>query len=345
MKILKKVLGIIVFWGIGIFLFVTISYLLRPVNDDFFRERVTGFYAEDDETLDIVTTGSSAMYFYFNNPYLWGEFGLTSYNFATPSQSNFLLEDLVDEVLKTQSPQLFVVETRKMILAEEKSLNSNRFTFVHDNMKYSWNRIELINSLYDTWPERFSAYLDILTYHDSWEEFTEENLQFYDNERAHELKGWKNYKKVTKIKAPVIEEGTETAAISEVSEKALIQFMNKCKEENIQVLFLATPWKIGKENQKKNRYLGELIESYGFQFLDCNLYFEEIGLDVEHDFYNKTHTNMVGAEKVTKFVGNYILEHYDLNLEHSAEVTENWNRVLDTYNTQAEEIRAGILSK
>lgn len=41
MKILKKVLGIIVFWGIGIFLFVTISYLLRPVNDDFFQR--TGY--------------------------------------------------------------------------------------------------------------------------------------------------------------------------------------------------------------------------------------------------------------------------------------------------------------
>lgn len=342
MKKIKKIVGILAFFGIGVWLFVTISYLLRPVNDDFFRDRVTGFYAEEENTLDIVTTGSSAMYFYFNNPYLWEEYGLTSYNFATPSQSNFLLEELVDEIRKTQDTKLLVVETRKMIVADEKDLNADRFTFVYDNMKYSWNRIKMINTLYDTWTERIQAYFDIFTYHDSWEEFAQVNLSYYDNEWKHPLKGWKNYSKVTKIEEPVLEETTDAMSISEASEEALISFLNKCKEENLQVLFLATPWQISTENQMKNKYIGQMIESYGFQFLDCNLYFEEIGLDVEHDFYDKKHTNLAGSEKVTAFVAEYILEHYDLSTQHSEAVTDDWDQMLEQYHAEADEIKEKI---
>ena len=124
----------------------------------------------------------------------------------------------------------------------------------------------------------------------------------------------------------------------------MIGLLEKCKEENLQVLFVATPWEIGEKYQKKNKYIGEIIESYGFRFLDCNLYLDEIGLDFMHDFYNRRHTNMAGAEKVTQFIGEYILDHYDLEAEHSTEVETDWNNMLTLYNAQAEEIRAAILN-
>lgn len=345
MKLVKKILGTVIFLGIGLVLFAAVSYLLRPITRDFYRGEVTGFYAEEEESLDIVAVGSSALYRYLNTPCLWREFGITSYNISTPSQSNFLIEDLIDEVEKTQSPQLIIIETRKFILAQSKSQDSFRFELVYNNMKYSWNRVELINSLIDTWSERINAYFDIITYHDSWEELSYENLSYIDNENDHKLKGWRNIAAVKKLKEPKIDISGESMPILEASEEALIQLMDKCKEENIAVLFVATPWKIDAENQLKNKYVGELIEANGFQFLDCNLYLEEIGLDFSKDFYNKNHTNMIGAEKVTEFIGNYVLENYDINTDHSEEVTADWNNMLETYNVVAEEVRAKIEKK
>lgn len=344
MKIIKKILGTVIFLGIGMILFAAVSYLLRPI-ENFSREKVTGFYAEEKDSLDIVTIGSSAIYRYFNNPYFWSEFGLTSYNLATPAQSSFVVENLIEEVQKTQSPQLIIVETRRFLFSDDTNQNKERLVIVYNNMKYSWNRVKLINSLLDTWPERINAYFDIVTYHDNWEQLTYEDLKYIDNEDAHELKGWKNINKVKEVKTPGIDMSGTSIPISETSEEVLVQLMEKCKEENIEILFVATPWKIDAERQLKNKYLSELIEENGFQFLDCNLYLDEIGLDFSKDFYNNKHTNMIGAEKVTEFLGNYILENYDINFGHSEEVNADWNHMLENYKVLAEKTRAKIEEK
>ena len=345
MKIFKRILGTVIFIGIGIMLFMSISYLLRPMQNDFYRKKVTGFYAEEKDTLDIVAFGSSALYRYLNTPYLWREFELTSYNVSTPSQSIHMVEDLIDEVLKTQSPQLIVVEARKFLMTDDKSDNSERFCFVHDNMKYSWNRIELINSVLDDWSERINAYFDIIVYHDGWENITIDNLLCMDNKNTHELKGWTNIDTVKKVAVPKIKKDIEPSPIPEVSEEVVISLMEKCKKENIELLFVSTPWEINEKNQARSKYLEGLVEEYGFKFLDCNLYLEECELDFSRDFYNKRHTNLVGSEKVTKFVGNYIMENYNLDTEHSEEVTADWNEMLELYNIQSEEAKAKIASR
>lgn len=347
MKIFKRILGVGVFLGIGILLFQAISYMLRPVSSDFYRADFAGFYGEEKDSLDIVGIGGSALDRYLNNPVLWEEYGVTSYNMTTASQSCFLMEDLIDEVEKTQSPKLYVIETRKFVQAESRDLNSDKFCFVIDNMNYSWNRIEMINSMTDDWSERINFYFDIIAYHDSWEDFGSENLEYIDNAVFQEKKGWGNIRKVKKIKEPKMLSLTEEDAvpISDVSEKAIISLMEKCKKENIPVLFVTTPWKIDADSQKKNLYLSQLIEEYGFEFLDCNLYMEEMGLDFATDFYNSKHTNVFGAEKVTRFIGDYIKENYIIDTQHSEKVVNQWDHAITIYHENIEESRKKIFGE
>lgn len=340
MKIIKKILGTAVFLGIGIVLFVHVSYLLRPISNDFFRNKFTGFYAEEEQSLDIVAIGSSALYRYLNTPYLWENFEITSYNLATASQSIFAIEDLIDEINKTQSPKLLIIETRKFFGSENKNVNSERFPMVYNNMKYSWNRFQLINSLIDDWSDRLTAYFDIITYHDSWEELSPENLKYIDNEEEHALKGWNNISSVTELDPIDTDYSEEKLAIPEEAEDALISIMEKCKKENIQVLFVSTPYAIPEDRQKMNNYMAELIEKNGFYFLDCNKYTEDMGLDYKKDFYNSKHANLWGSEKVTQFIGEYIQENYSISTEHTQEITDDWNDMLETYNAEIEELKA-----
>ena len=228
-------------------------------------------------------------------------------------------------------------------MEKEKGEYSKRYPLVHDNMNYSWNRIELINRLLDTWQERINAYFDIIVYHNNWENLTLDNFRYIVNKKEDSLKGWRNIKTIKNIKEPVIDSGEEMLPISEDAEQALIQFMEKCKKENIPVLFVATPWRIKKENQKKNRYFEALVEEYDFPFLDCNQYIEEIGLDFSKDFYNFNHTNMLGAEKVTKFIGNYIQENYQFSVSHSEEVIESWNKAASKNQMNADAYRIEML--
>lgn len=53
MKNFKRIFGTITFWGIGILLFQAVSYMLRPVDSNFPRGKMTGFYGEETDSLDI----------------------------------------------------------------------------------------------------------------------------------------------------------------------------------------------------------------------------------------------------------------------------------------------------
>lgn len=347
MRILKKILGTVIFFGIGILLFQGISYLLRPIDRDFYRKDIAGFYGEEKNSLDVAVFGSSSVDRYFNNPVLWEENKLTSYSLASANQSCFILEHLIDEVEKTQSPQLYIVETRKFIQAEGKNSYSDRFSNVIDNMKYSWNRVKLINYMIDDWEERVNYYFDIISYHDSWEYFAYENLQYAANAYKDPQKGWVNVAKIRKAKEPKIispEEGKPVPIASEC-EEALRSLLKKCREEKIPVLFVATPFAISEKGQQKNMYIASIIEEAGFQFLDCNQYIKEMGLDFSQDFYNPKHANMLGTEKITRFIGNYIQENFDLSTEHSEKVTADWNEYAQRNRTEAEALKAELLDK
>lgn len=350
MKVFKKIVGTVAFLGIGIVLFFGVSYMLRPVddnskNDNFFRKGLPGFYGEEKDSLDVVLFGSSAISHFMNNPVLWEEYSLTAYNLGSSNQSCYALELMIDEVQKTQSPQLYIVETRKFLFAEDKSTNQKSFPYLFDNMNYSLKRLEVINYLYDDWGQRLNSYLDIISYHDSWEDFSYDNLKYIDNKIDNPTKGWKTRKKIKKFKYPEllpVEEANELP-IAPATEEALVSLMKKCKKENIEVLFLATPWKINEESQRKNMYLSRIIEENGFQFLDCNQHVDEIGLDFTRDYWDTRHTNVFGSEKVTKYIGNYIQENYHLSTEHTEKVTEKWNEVAEQNQVERQALKDEIL--
>lgn len=339
---IKKIIATIIFLGIGIGLFRGVTYVLRPTTGSFERSNVTGFYGEEKDSLDMVVIGSSAAYRYFNSMTLWDEYNITSYNFATPGQSCFIVEYLMDEVLKTQKPDVFVVEMRRFLKMENKEELPQRWPLIANNMPYSWNRLKLINYLYDSVEDKFNNYFDILQYHDNWEINSLGAVRYLDNASEHKFHGTKITGEVKELKQPVIDKEIEPLPISGEVEEALISLLEKCKKEDLDVIFVSTPFKINNELQAKSKYIEELVESRGFEFLDMNHYYEEIGLDFRVELYDKNHVNLVGAEKVSKFFGKYLLENYNITTEHDEAVIKDWNAKYKNYNKEAEPIRQKI---
>ncbi len=315
-----------IFLSIGVVLFVLVSYMLRPVSQD--RIRVAGYYALPENSIDIVCLGTSATYRYFNNPVMWENYGVTSYNFATGSQSPSVLKSLILECEKTQSPKLYIVETRKLVkykeLDQEVVLRK-----VTDCMKYSANRIDLINKEVPKFWERPDYYFDIIKYHDNWKNLSDSSFDYITNEYPDELNGWRNINKLEILKPFEEPYATTEEPMNEESEEILLDFMDFCKEQNINVLFVATPWRATKECQKRNNYLSRIIEENGFEFLDCTPLMDDIGLDFETDFFNNNHTNAIGAEKFTNYFGKYLTEKYDFSSEYSDEVIDSWEKIVE----------------
>ena len=328
MKIVKKLSFLLVFVVLVGALLVPVSYMLRPADgpNEEIRNRMTGFYAEPEDSLDAVVVGSSAVYRYVNNPQLWQETGITSYNFATPGFSIFLLEDLIDEVNKTQSPEVIIVDARKFMLTENDNFKKNRFQQLVSNIKYSWNRCEMINKLIDDPIERMYYYLDIMIYHDNWETLTLDSIEYADNEREDVMKAWQNIDKIEVLDSVDVTGLTTEKSLSKEAEDTLISLLEKCKNEDINILFVSAPWQIDDNNQMQSLYMQKIVEEYGFNYLDMNIIIEELGLDFETDFYNKRHVNAYGAEKVTEYLGEYLENNYNFEYTHTDSVVEAWDQ-------------------
>ena len=136
----------IIFIAIFAVLLVLVSYMVRTNGD--VKDRFSGFYAEKNDTLDIVIIGSSPVFPYYSAPKLWGETGIAMYPLSSNVQRPIAMKYLVREAEKSQSPELYIFEMR-MFTMEDAGLSENMaYTRgVTDNMKYSPLRYETIRAM------------------------------------------------------------------------------------------------------------------------------------------------------------------------------------------------------
>ena len=112
----KVVIQAAAFIGIFIVLLIAVSYMVRTNGD--VKDRFSGFYAEKDDTLDIVMVGSSPVFPYSVAPKLWGETGIAMYPLSSNMQRPVAMKYLVEEAEKSQSPALYIFEMRMFTIED-----------------------------------------------------------------------------------------------------------------------------------------------------------------------------------------------------------------------------------
>lgn len=322
----KQAVKAILFAVIFLFLLQSLTYMLRTNGD--IKEIFLGFYAEPKDTIDVVMIGSSPVYPFYAAPKLWGEYGFTMYPLASNVQRPRVAVYLVEEALKTQSPELFVFELR-MYAYEEGTMADNMAYArgVTDNLKYSWNRIRLINSLVPEVSERYTYYFDIFKYHSNWKTLIlPEQYTAFRYERLHPLKGYVMSDKVVYGEGTDYSAVTEQTAIPAEQEESLRTLLAYLQERNLNALFIVSPMDLDEDMQKKFNYMENIITSYGYDYLNFNNHYDELDIDFATDYYDGgSHVNASGSEKCTAFLGNYLTEHYALTDRRGDDRYSTWD--------------------
>lgn len=156
------------------------------------KDIFTGFYAEEEDTLDVIMIGSSPVYPFYSGAKLWGEYGITCYPLSSHVQRPSAALPLLKEAYKTQNPKVVVFEMRMYTMEDGRMEDNMAYARgVTDNMKYSLNRIYAINRLVTEPLERYTYYFDIFKYHSNWKTMImPEQLACFRYERPNPLKGF-----------------------------------------------------------------------------------------------------------------------------------------------------------
>lgn len=318
--VISKVVSAVVFIAIFLVVLIPLSYILRPAGDT--KTRFMGFYAEPENSLDIVMIGSSPTYSCCVTPELYGEYGIKAYPLASNVQRPVAGMYLVKEAEKTQSPALYMFEMRMYVGLEIGLTNNMAYTReVTDNIKYSPDRVAMINALLtdhlnpladDT--SKYTYYLDIFKYHSNWPALSDpDQWRGWDMTYPDPHKGYKITGQVGPIDTPYAPVDAVPMELESYQEQALTDLLAYLDEIGAHALFYVSPYEQKENDAEKYAHIREVVEAAGYDYLDMNQYYDEIGLDFSRDFSDYgVHTNAVGAQKCTVFLGEYLRSHYDL---------------------------------
>lgn len=337
----KQAVKTVSFIGIFIVILSSLTYVIRTNGE--VKDIFTGFYAEKDDTLDVVMIGSSPVYPFYAAPKLWGEYGITCYPLSSHVQRPSAALPLLKEVYKTQKPRVVVFEMR-MYTMEDGDMESNMAYArgVTDNMKYSLNRIYAVNRLVADKKERYTYYFDIFKYHSNWKTMIlPEQLACFDYEKSHPLKGFVIKDEVGPLeeeRIPVCTDVTGTLPIPSEQEERLYELLDYLKEKNQQALFIVSPYRVEEDEMMMFNYMKPVIEAYGYEFVNMNQKYEEMNIDFTTDYYDYGgHVNALGAEKCTDYLGK-LLRKFDLPDKKEETGYDSWHKAYEHYtelNTEA----------
>lgn len=345
----KLVFHILFFVVLGWIIFGLLSYLFRPVGNN--RKNICGFYAEEENTLDMVYIGGSACYYYWEPLEAFEQFGFTSYNFASDAMPPQIIKYCLKEVLKTQDPKLFVIDLRPFqygdVYDEEiqtlRYLREAPLRNVIDGMKYSFNRFEMIENCVPHEEDKIYYHFDIAKYHSMFNSlFNIVNWKYIFNEYPSETKGFFYYDSFNVLETEDVSDVEDELKLADEMNVLFIDLLEYCKEEKLKVLFIVHPYTINAYDQKKYNYMSRVIDEYGQDYLNANDYISDMNLNFATDFYDGAHVNILGADKYTHFLGRYIYENYKMIDKRTDSKYESWNVAYEKWKDEVENARSHV---
>lgn len=317
--------------------------------------RMDGFFVEDKDTLDVAVIGASDVYAGFASPLAYDKYGITSYPFATQSAPPQAVIYQIQEVIKNQHPKLILVEVNSFTYRDNQLPKESSHRMFVDNVPRDeiW-RDYIKNNISED--KRLEFYFPLIKYHGSWSDYPWK-IKFLMSDLAIRQRGYslfRGFKTVAnefhptgKLYNDKTTNNDETMPISATSEKYLKELLDYLSENNIKnVVFTRFPHILDKNSFtrfKLTNAIGNLIESYGYDFINLERYSVQEGFDIKKDFYNWDHLNIYGSEKLTnfycqKFINEYGITPAALTEEQKAEWQKSANYYYMIYDYSREMI-------
>ena len=280
--------------------------------------RIINFHKEPENSIDVLLLGSSETYSDFASVYAYKYFGFTSYPYAIGGSTCTMWKPALKDALCTQKPKLVIVDVFGGGYDPELiDSRNNQLSIVMSHTAWSREKIATAMELSGI-VDRSSAasfLFPFIKYHNNVPATVPDLPErlLLEASGPSPLKGENTMNRRRKCRDVDPASFTDdTAPLDPKTEEIILDFIDFCRSEDIEVLFVKFPSVITFEdpeemevNLRSNRIL-QIAEENGCHALNMQKYFHVIGLKERKDFYNHGHTNLRGQRKITFFLGQYL---------------------------------------
>lgn len=271
-----------------------------------------GILSEKEDSIDVLVIGDSEAYSSIIPMEMYQKYGFTSYVLATPGQPLYYTKTLLDRTLKSQTPQVIILETNAIF---------------RDFQPFS----PLIEEVRKIFP--------VFDYHDRWkslriEDFSMDIHYTYNNA----MKGYhysEDVQPVTSLDG-YMKRTDVSQEIPALNQLFLNMIVDTCHENDIQLILLSTPSPVN-WNMSKHLKVEEFARNNELTYIDLNLETLPEAINWQKDTRDAgDHLNYAGAKKVTSFLGLYLSQNYELPDHRQDKDYSAWQESYQLYGQMIE---------
>lgn len=333
-KTLKRLIAVMLTITLIIGGLLYIQTILRPKIATT-RDLLYKTYFDYADEYDVLYFGTSHVMYGINPLEIWNDCGIASYNWGSPTCSIPSIYWKLMNVLDYATPKLVVVDCFRATWTY-KSYNTYRLHEAFDAFPLSYTKWKAINDLMKDEAkmedemlysdlDRINLLFPLSAYHSRWDEIRANDFSY----KFVDTKGCEFEINVTE---PIeISNTTEKTEITDEMQGVIYlrKIIEECQNRDISILLTYLPYPTDEIGKKESNMIQQIADEYGVEYIN----FTNIDVVNYYTDYadSYSHMNIAGQKKVSEFLGNYIINNYDIEDKRDDILAAQWNDWYSAY--------------
>ncbi len=287
---------------------------------------VSNYYDLPKDTVDVLILGTSHAGMNISTKTLFDEYGIAGYRFWGSVQPIWNTYYYLLEALKYQTPKVVLLDAHALTFAQEYGSYPVQ---VKNTIAFRPSR-EKIDNIRASVPEdaRMFMFLGFPVYHNRYNELTEDDFDHmpWDINLGIQVLSSETSEAIYPFTILDKDATSGELELHEKEENYFRMLLQYCKDHDIALEVIASPYEISPAEQQKYRRIASVVEEYGYCFTNFCESYQEFGIDPQRDYLDPGHFNKTGVPKYARALAESILSKYDLP-DRRNDPDHIWNQV------------------
>ncbi len=319
-------------------LFCLVSRLLEPkYAEDLVEGSMTAQYYREEKNHDVIFIGDCEVYSNFSPMELYRQAGITAYVRGNSQQLLWQSYYILRETLRCETPKAVVFNVNAMRHSAPVSEAYNRLAL--DTMKWSWDKVGMIQASMLEDEDLMSYVFPILRYHSRFDQLTSEDVRYLFTAKDNTFNGYLMEKGVKPVESLPAKRPLASYEFADVCYDYLDKMAALCKEQGVELILVKAPSVYPYWYDEYDAQMEQYAEKNGLVFYNLLDYADEMGIDYTADTYDAgLHLNLSGATKLSGFFARLLAENHGIPDRRSdPAVAALYNEKLRLYDIAASE--------
>lgn len=314
-----------------------LGFLSRLLSPKYMTDLVEGSmlsqYYKEAGGHDVIFIGDCEVYSNFSPMEMYASHGITAYVRGSSQQLIWQSYYVLEETLRYETPKVIVYNVNAMRYSEPVSEAYNRLTI--DKMKWSTQKVEMINaSMMEE--ETFLSYVfPILRYHSRFDELTQEDLTYLFKTRKNTHNGYLMNQNIKPAENLPAKRPLPDYQFGDICYEYLEKMAALCKESGVELILIKAPSLYPYWYDEQDAQITEFAQKHDLSYYNLTKSADDIGLDFQVDTYDAgLHLNLTGATKLSRYFADILVrEHGIADRRQDPEIAPVYEEKLETYQT------------